>query len=163
MRAAIYQLDAALADWRTGMADAAALAVAAASVLDAYAWDRADTFREIQAERTQKMSDRIPDGYTWPTFNLTHQGETYTFGVHLVRDDDDGSHMFVAFRGDIHDHDRRVELLRTGCERIGSRPMPLIDGGVPETALQCIAKDFHEHPEVGIVFGPAHGMDASSN
>ena len=39
MRAAIHQLDAALADWRTGMADAAALAVAAATVLDAYAWD----------------------------------------------------------------------------------------------------------------------------
>jgi hypothetical protein len=49
IRAAIHQLDAALADWRTGMADAAALAVAAASVLDAYAWDRTDTYLSMSS------------------------------------------------------------------------------------------------------------------
>ena len=51
MRAAIHQLDAALADWRTGMADAAALAVAAATVLDAYAWDFSSWPRGVHSSR----------------------------------------------------------------------------------------------------------------
>lgn len=61
MRAAIHQLDAALADWRTGMGDAeatAALAAAAASVLDAYAW----TFDRGIPPTTSRLSQkREPD------------------------------------------------------------------------------------------------------
>jgi hypothetical protein len=48
MRAAIHQLDAALVDWRTGMGNpeaTAALAAAAASLLDAYAWTSTVEYR----------------------------------------------------------------------------------------------------------------------
>lgn len=106
---------------------------------------------------------RIPPGYTWPTFTREHDGESFTFGVHLVRDDDDHTCMFAAFRADLLDHDRQIVLLRHACEAVGSRPMPLVDGGCPEAALLAIAQDFCEHPGVAIVFGPADAMDTPSN
>jgi len=48
MRAAIHQLDAALANWRIGMGNpeaTAALAAAAASLLDVYAWTSTVEYR----------------------------------------------------------------------------------------------------------------------
>lgn len=48
MRAAMHQLEAALADWRRGMGNpeaTAALAAAAASILDVYAWTTTVEYR----------------------------------------------------------------------------------------------------------------------
>jgi hypothetical protein len=45
----------------------------------------------------------------------------------------------------------------------GSRPMPLIDNGVPEQVVAHIAERFHSHPQVTVVFGPANAIDTNSN